>query len=229
MKNTKRVFIVTLICAIVAATFVSCAVNNNRQNDSETTSDAISTADKGTTNIGSETNEPETSDNSSETTTPSTGSQGSETTGSTKPETSESVPSVTEKPVPPETRPSHSKPEPPKTEASTTEKKDPETQKPETEKEDIKVEVPIENKPTQAETSTWEQGQQELKDKVDKYLEDNNIDPDTAGATGKTCVRCGKPIWNPDKFGFCIPGDPESGYYSASSVWCDGACHIILR
>ncbi len=92
------------------------------------------------------------------------------------------------------------------------------------ESEDVKVEVPIENKPTQAETSTWEQGQQELKDKVDKYLEDNNIDPDTAGATGKTWVRCGKPIWNPHKYGLSNPGYPTN-----KSEWCYGACHIVLR
>ncbi len=205
MKNTKKAFIVTLIIAIATATFVSCAVRGNDTETPSDTSSKVSTLDNGneTTVPVSDTDDSDTvgtdtlEADTSETTAETTGSQDSEETTA------------------PETEPSK----------DTSESKPSETKPSETKKEEIKVEVPVVNDTTSASnTTTWEQGEQERQDAVSEYLEDNDIEPDTAGATGETCTRCGKPIWNSHKYGLSNPGDPTNNV----SNWCYGSCHILV-
>lgn len=76
------------------------------------------------------------------------------------------------------------------------------------------------------EVQTFEEGKTELEDTADDYLKANKIDPKTAGETGEICPNCGKKIWNPDKYGFFIPGMPED--YENSS-YCLGTCGISLE
>ena len=83
------------------------------------------------------------------------------------------------------------------------------------------------SKPTQSSTPpSFEEGQIELENTAEKYLKEHNIDPKTAGETGEICPNCGKKIWNPDKYGFFIPGMPED---YENSGYCLGTCGISLE
>lgn len=70
---------------------------------------------------------------------------------------------------------------------------------------------------------TYEENKKKHEEEVRKYLEDNNIDPQTAGETGETCHHCDKKIWNPNKYGLANPGGPED---YANSGYCYGTCGI---
>ena len=76
------------------------------------------------------------------------------------------------------------------------------------------------------EVQTFEEGKTELEDTADNYLKANKIDPKTAGETGEICPNCGKKIWNPDKYGFFIPGMPDN---YENSGYCLGTCGISLE
>ena len=76
------------------------------------------------------------------------------------------------------------------------------------------------------EVQTFEEGKTELEDTADDYLKANKIDPKTAGETGEICPNCGKKIWNPDKYGFFIPGMPDD---YENSGYCLGTCGISLE
>ena len=76
------------------------------------------------------------------------------------------------------------------------------------------------------EVQTFEEGKTELGDTADDYLKANKIVPKTAGETGEICPNCGKKIWNPDKYGFFIPGMPED---YENSGYCLGTCGISLE
>ena len=76
------------------------------------------------------------------------------------------------------------------------------------------------------EVQTFEEGKTELEDTAVNYLKANKIDPKTAGETGEICPNCGKKIWNPDKYGFFIPGMPED---YENSGYCLGTCGISLE
>lgn len=76
------------------------------------------------------------------------------------------------------------------------------------------------------EVHTFEEGKTELEDTADDYLKANKIDPKTAGETGEICPNCGKKIWNPDKYGFFIPGMPDD---YENSGYCLGTCGISLE
>ncbi len=66
----------------------------------------------------------------------------------------------------------------------------------------------------------------ELETEAEKYLKEHNIDPKTAGETGEQCPHCSKKIWNPDKYGFFIPGMPEN---YENSDYCLGTCGITFE
>ena len=76
------------------------------------------------------------------------------------------------------------------------------------------------------EVQTFEEGKTELEDTADDYLKANKIDLKTAGETGEICPNCGKKIWNPDKYGFFIPGMPDD---YENSGYCLGTCGISLE
>ena len=76
------------------------------------------------------------------------------------------------------------------------------------------------------EVQTFEEGKTELEYTADDYLKANKIDPKTAGETGEICPNCGKKIWNPDKYGFFIPGMPDD---YENSGYCLGTCGISLE
>ena len=76
------------------------------------------------------------------------------------------------------------------------------------------------------EVQTFEEGKTELEDTADDCLKANKIDPKTAGETGEICPNCGKKIWNPDKYGFFIPGMPDD---YENSGYCLGTCGISLE
>ena len=76
------------------------------------------------------------------------------------------------------------------------------------------------------EVQTFEEGKTELEDTAVNYLKANKIDPKTAGETGEICPNCGKKIWNPDKYGFFIPGMPDD---YENSGYCLGTCGISLE
>ena len=76
------------------------------------------------------------------------------------------------------------------------------------------------------EVQTFEEGKTELEDTADDYLKANKIDPKTAGETGEICPNCGKKIWNPDMYGFFIPGMPDD---YENSDYCLGTCGISLE
>lgn len=76
------------------------------------------------------------------------------------------------------------------------------------------------------EVQTFEEGKTELEDTADDYLKANKIDPKTAGETGEICPNCGKKIWNPDKYGFFIPGMLDD---YENSGYCLGTCGISLE
>lgn len=83
------------------------------------------------------------------------------------------------------------------------------------------------SKPTQSSTPpSFEEGKKELENTAEKYLKEHNIDPKTAGETGELCQHCSKKIWNPDKYGFFIPGIPEN--YETSG-YCLGTCGITFE
>lgn len=84
----------------------------------------------------------------------------------------------------------------------------------------------IKESETTTSITTFEEGTKQLDEIVAKYLAENNIEPKTAGETGEICAHCGKKIWNPDKYGFCIPGYPED---YENSGYCNGACGIVLN
>ena len=100
------------------------------------------------------------------------------------------------------------------------------------EKTESKVEEPTpaietpEPSETEVETQTFEESKEELENTIDNYLAKHNIDPKTAGETGEICPNCNKKIWNPDKYGFYIPGMPED---YENSGYCLGTCGISLE
>ena len=71
---------------------------------------------------------------------------------------------------------------------------------------------------------TWEEINNKDHDSIKRKV--NKIDPKTAGETGEICPNCGKKIWNPDKYGFFIPGMPED---YENSGYCLGTCGISLE
>ena len=79
---------------------------------------------------------------------------------------------------------------------------------------------------TEVETQTFEESKEELENTIDNYLAKHNIDPKTAGETGEICPNCNKKIWNPDTYGFYIPGMPEE---YENSGYCLGTCGISLE
>lgn len=82
-------------------------------------------------------------------------------------------------------------------------------------------------KPTESSSSqSYEDEKKELENTAKKYLREHNIDPKTAGETGELCPHCSKKIWNPDKYGFFIPGMPEN--YETSG-YCLGTCGITFE
>ena len=83
------------------------------------------------------------------------------------------------------------------------------------------------NKTTTSEDKpqTFEDSKKELENTASDYLKKHNINPKTAGETGETCPHCGKKIWNPDKYGLCIPGMPDN---YENSGYCLGTCGITF-
>ena len=77
----------------------------------------------------------------------------------------------------------------------------------------------------QEEPKSFEDSKKELENTAKDYLKSNNIDPKTAGETGEVCAHCGKKIWNPDKYGLCIPGMPND---YENSGYCLGTCGITF-
>lgn len=75
------------------------------------------------------------------------------------------------------------------------------------------------------ETQSFEDGKKELENTAEDYLKEHNINPKTAGETGEVCAHCGKKIWNPDKYGFFIPGMPDD---YENSGYCLGTCGITF-
>lgn len=75
------------------------------------------------------------------------------------------------------------------------------------------------------ETQSFEDSKIELENTAEDYLKKHNIDPKTAGEAGETCAHCGKKIWNPDKYGFFIPGMPDN---YENSGYCLGTCGITF-
>lgn len=75
------------------------------------------------------------------------------------------------------------------------------------------------------ETQTFDESTKEVEQTAQEYLKANKIDPKTAGETGERCAHCGKKIWNPDKYGLCIPGMPDN---YENSGYCLGTCGITL-
>lgn len=82
------------------------------------------------------------------------------------------------------------------------------------------------NESENAEVQTFKEGKTELEATAEDYLKTNKIDPKTAGETGEICPNCGKKIWNPDKYGFFIPGMPDD---YENSGYCLGTCGISLE
>lgn len=104
-------------------------------------------------------------------------------------------------------------------------------QKPQTE---TKKEEPAQNTQTEVkkeETASsapeyandYEKHVAEREERVRKYLEENGIDPATAGETGELCPGCGKKLWNPNKYGLANPGYPED---YENSGYCNGWCTV---
>ena len=94
-------------------------------------------------------------------------------------------------------------------------------------KETVKTESKkTESKKEDNKIQTFEEGKKELENTANDYLKKHNIDQKTAGETGELCPNCSKKIWNPDKYGFCIPGMPED--YEKSG-YCLGTCGITLE
>lgn len=72
---------------------------------------------------------------------------------------------------------------------------------------------------------SFEESKKEIENIAEDYLKKHNIDPKTAGETGENCAHCGKKIWNPDKYGLCIPGMPDN---YKNSGYCLGTCGITF-
>lgn len=93
--------------------------------------------------------------------------------------------------------------------------------------EDVKKEesVPVStiDEPETVVNKSSEQLEAERELEVKKYLEENGIDPATAGETGQLCPGCGKKIWDPDKYGFGNPGYPDN---YENSGYCTGWCTV---
>ena len=53
-----------------------------------------------------------------------------------------------------------------------------------------------------------------------------NMEKKPPEETGELCPNCNKKIWNPDKYGFFIPGMPED---YENSGYCLGTCAIVLE
>lgn len=209
-KKQRKLFIIALAASLTIAALVSCSSAANKQS-----SDTPSDTNGMTLDQVEQTSDGDTIADDTETTVPEI-----ETTAMDTTDTETIAPETTAAEITAETQ----APEtlaPVTTEAPETNA--PETQTPETE--DIEVTVPVVNdKPSSVGTTqTWEQGQQQLKDQANQYLQDNNIEASTAGATGVFCKHCQKEIWNPDKYGLCIPGYPED-----LSQYCYGSCGIVL-
>ncbi len=210
-KKQRKLFIIALAASLTIAALVSCSSAANKQS-----SDTPSDTNGMTLDQVEQTSDGDTIADDTETTVPEI-----ETTAMDTTDTETIAPETTAAETTAETQ----APEtlaPVTTEAPETNA--PETQTPETE--DIEVTVPVVNdKPSSVGTTqTWEQGQQQLKDQANQYLQDNNIEPSTAGATGVFCPHCKKEIWDPHKYGFNIPGRPEEGYIK----YCSGTCGITL-
>ena len=75
------------------------------------------------------------------------------------------------------------------------------------------------------ETKSFKDVTKEVEQTAEEYLKANKIDPKTAGETGELCAHCEKKIWNPDKYGLCIPGMPDN---YENSGYCLGTCGITL-
>lgn len=90
-----------------------------------------------------------------------------------------------------------------------------------------KTEKPESDKTTTSEDKpqSFEDSKKELENTASDYLKEHNINPKTAGETGDTCPHCGKKIWNPDKYGLCIPGMPDN---YENSGYCLGTCAITF-
>ena len=84
--------------------------------------------------------------------------------------------------------------------------------------------APSNNSTNDTGVTTFEEGKKQIEQRALEYLTEHNIDPATAGETGEIC-HCGKKIWNPDKYGFCIPGYPND---YENSGYCTGACGIQI-
>lgn len=95
-----------------------------------------------------------------------------------------------------------------------------ETKKPENKKTESTKTTTSKDKP-----QSFEDSKQELENTATDYLKKHNINPKTAGETGETCPHCGKKIWNPDKYGLCIPGMPDN---YENSGYCLGTCAITF-
>lgn len=107
-----------------------------------------------------------------------------------------------------------------------TSKQEESVQKPQEEvKKEESVPVATIDEPETVVNKSSEQLEAERELEVKKYLEENGIDPATAGETGELCPHCGKKIWNPDKYGFGNPG-PLANY--GESGYCYGTCGIVL-
>lgn len=70
---------------------------------------------------------------------------------------------------------------------------------------------------------TYEENKRRKEEEVKKYLEENGIDPATAGETGQLCPGCGKKIWDMDKYGLNNPGMPDD---YENSGYCTGWCTV---
>ncbi|MGN0451621.1 MAG: hypothetical protein ACI4FN_05875 [Acutalibacteraceae bacterium] len=93
--------------------------------------------------------------------------------------------------------------------------------------EDVKKEesVPVStiDEPETVVNKSSEQLKAERELEVKKYLEENGIDPATAGETGELCPGCGKKIWDPNKYGLGNPGDLDN---YENSGYCTGWCTV---
>lgn len=105
-----------------------------------------------------------------------------------------------------------------------TSKQEESAQKPQEEvKKEESVPVSTIDEPETVVNKSSEQLKAERELEVKKYLEENGIDPATAGETGEFCPGCGKKIWDPDKYGLNNPGMPDN---YENSGYCTGWCTV---
>ncbi len=97
------------------------------------------------------------------------------------------------------------------------------TSKPKAENSNSKTQTTTSKK---SETETFGESKKQLENTAENYLKTHSINPKTAGETGETCPYCGKKIWDPDKYGLCIPGMPDN---YENSGYCLGTCGIKLE